>query len=111
MMKLQDLKPQLLNLTPLEKAEAIQFLSQSLADGWQGIEKTAGVCGGKACIAGTRITVAGLINSLRIGYSESDLLENYPSLSPQDVANARIYGKIFAVEIELDIQENEQEIE
>lgn len=48
-MKLQDLKPQLLSLTPQEKAEAIQFLSQSLVNSWQGIEKTAGVCGGKAC--------------------------------------------------------------
>jgi uncharacterized protein (DUF433 family) len=110
-MKLQDLKPQLLNLTPQEKAEAIQFLSQSLANSWQGIEKTEGVCGGKACIAGTRITVWGLVNARRIGYSEADLLENYPSLSAQDLANAWAYAKVFVSEIESDIRENEEEID
>ena len=98
-MKLQDLKPQLLNLTPQEKAEAIQFLSQSLANSWQGIEKTEGVCSGKACIAGTRITVWGLVNARKIGYSEADLLENNPSLSAQDLANAWTYAEMFADEI------------
>ncbi len=110
-MKLQDLKPQLLNLTPQEKAEAIQFLSQSLANSWQGIEKTEGVCGGKACIAGTRITVWGLVNARRIGYSEADLLENYPDLSAQDLANAWAYANVFASEIESDIKENDKETE
>lgn len=108
-MKLQDLKPQLLSLTPQEKAEAIQFLSQSLVNSWQGIEKTAGVCGGKACIANTRITVWGLVNARKIGYSEADLLENYPNLSAQDLANAWAYANIFTEEIESDIRENEEE--
>lgn len=108
-MKLHDLKPQLLNLTPREKAEAIQFLSQSLVNSWQGIEKTEDVCGGKACIAKTRITVWGLVNARKIGYSEADLLENYPSLSAQDLANAWAYANVFTEEIELDIRENEEE--
>jgi uncharacterized protein (DUF433 family) len=107
-MNLFDLKPQLLNLTAQEKAEAIRFLSQSLANSWQGIEKTEGVCGGKACIAGTRITVWGLVNAHKIGYSEADLLENYPDLSAQDLANAWAYANVFTEEISLDIQENEE---
>ncbi|MGK7931236.1 MAG: DUF433 domain-containing protein [Microcystaceae cyanobacterium] len=110
-MKLHDLKRQLLDLTPQEKAEAIQFLSQSLANSWQGIEKNEGVCGGKACIAGTRITVWGLVNARKIGYSETDLLANPPSLSACDLANAWSYAEIFTSEIESDIQENEEEIE
>jgi uncharacterized protein (DUF433 family) len=108
-MKIQDLKPQLLNLTAEEKAQIIQFLSQSLANNCQGIEKTEGVCGGKACIAGTRITVWGLVNARKIGYSEVDLLKNYPTLSAQDLANAWSYANAFEEEIESDIQENEEE--
>jgi uncharacterized protein (DUF433 family) len=108
-MKLHDLKPQLLSLTPQEKAEAIQFLSQSLVNSWQGIEKTEGVCGGKACIANTRITVWGLVNARKIGYSEADLLKNYPNLLAQDLANAWAYGNVFIEEIESDIRENEEE--
>lgn len=108
-MKLHDLKPQLLSLTPQEKAEAIQFLSQSLVNSWQGIEKTEGVCGGKACIANTRITVWGLVNARKIGYSEADLLKNYPNLLVQDLANAWAYANVFMEEIESDIRENEEE--
>jgi|GEM_PF-5793481 predicted enzyme involved in methoxymalonyl-ACP biosynthesis len=36
-MTLKELEPQLLSLTPPEKAQAIQILAQSLANTWQGI--------------------------------------------------------------------------
>lgn len=78
---------------------------------YQRIEKTEGVCGGKACITGTRITVWGLVNASRIGYSSADLLENYPSLSASDLANAWTYAEMFPNEIESNIRENEEEIE
>ncbi|BDA74436.1 hypothetical protein RIVM261_044420 [Rivularia sp. IAM M-261] len=54
-MTLQRLESELLALTPNEKAQAIQMLAQSLGNLWRGIEKTPGVCGGDACITGTRI--------------------------------------------------------
>ncbi len=50
-MTLKELEKQLLALTSVEKAQAIQILVQSLTNTWQGIEKTPGVCGGDACIA------------------------------------------------------------
>lgn len=53
-MTLQDLEVQLLSLTPAEKLEVIQILSHSLSQNWRGITKTPGVCGGDACIEGTR---------------------------------------------------------
>jgi len=57
-MTLKELQPQLLALSSLEKeAQAIQFLLQNLTYSLQGIEKTAWVCGGDACIWSTRILV------------------------------------------------------
>jgi len=45
-MTLKELQPQLLALTSVEKAQAIQFLLQNITDSWQGIEKTMGVRSG-----------------------------------------------------------------
>jgi uncharacterized protein (DUF433 family) len=118
-MPLQDLKPQLLALSDDEKAQVVELLCQGMNFGqgvnfgqgmdWRGrgIEKTPGVCGGSACIAGTRITVWGLVQDRRCGYSEADLLTSYPSLSATDLVNAWRYAEAFAAEIEAEIQEND----
>ncbi len=107
-MALKELEKQLLALTPSEKTQAIQLLVQSLSNTWQGIEKTPGVCGGRACIAGTRIPVWVMIEARRIGYSEADLLENYPTISAADLANTWAYADAYPDEIELAIRENEE---
>jgi hypothetical protein len=49
-MTMKELPPQLLALTPKEKAQAIELLAQSLRKFWSGIEKIPGLCGGDACI-------------------------------------------------------------
>jgi uncharacterized protein (DUF433 family) len=105
-MTLKELKPQLLALSDEEKAQVIQLLSQGKITLGRGIEKTPEVCGGSACIAGTRITVWGLVEAFRIGYSEADLLTSYTSLSATDLANAWAYAKAFPEEIETEIREN-----
>jgi uncharacterized protein (DUF433 family) len=105
-MTLKELKPHLLALSDNEKAQVIQLLSQGKITPWRGIEKTPGVCGGSACITGTRITVWGLVEARRIGYSEADLLTSYPSLSATDIANAWVYAENFTDEIETEIREN-----
>jgi hypothetical protein len=56
-MTLKELQPQLLDLTPEEKSQAIQILVQSLRNIWQGIKKNLRVMGGDACIRQTRIPV------------------------------------------------------
>jgi uncharacterized protein (DUF433 family) len=109
MMTLKELETQLLQLTPKQKAEVIQLLSQSLANSWQGIEKTPNICGGKACIANMRIPVWSLVKARRLGYSELDLLKNYPNLSTIDLVNAWNYAETFNDEIERYLQENEEE--
>jgi uncharacterized protein (DUF433 family) len=106
-MTLKELTPQLLALSDDEKAQVIQLLSQNKPSLGRGIEKTLNVCGGSACIAGTRITVWGLVEARQIGYSEADLLTSYPSLSATDLANAWAYAAAFPTEIETEIQEND----
>ncbi len=104
-MTLKELEPQLLALSDAEKAQVIQLLSQgNLATG--GIEKAPGVCGGSACIAGTRITVWGLVEARRLGYSEADLLTSYPSLTATDLAQAWAYAAAVPDEIEAEIEAN-----
>jgi uncharacterized protein (DUF433 family) len=107
-MTLQELEPQILALSDHEKAQVIQLLSQGKVVQGRGIEKTPNVCGGSACIAETRITIWGLVEARRIGYSEADLLTSYPSLSATDLANAWAYAEAFPAEIETEILENDE---
>ena len=105
-MTLKELEPQLLALSDNEKAQAVQLLSQGKSINIQGIEKKPGVCGGSACVAGSRITVWGLVESRRVGYSEADLLISYPTISATNLANAWAYAAAFPNEIEAEIEEN-----
>jgi uncharacterized protein (DUF433 family) len=105
-MTLKELEYQLLALSDHEKVQVVQLLSQTQTSLIQGIEKTPGVCGGSACVAGIRITVWGLVKSRRIGYSEADLLTSYPTLSATNLANAWTYAAAFSDEIEAEIAEN-----
>ncbi|GAB4282165.1 MAG: DUF433 domain-containing protein [Oscillatoriaceae cyanobacterium] len=132
---LKDLQPQLLSLSSIEKLQAIQILAasiekegftpsataegdgdataegdrHSLAKTWPGIEKTPGVCGGDACIGNTRIPVWLLVNARRLGISEANLLEDYPTLGVADLENAWAYAETHADEIEKAIRENEED--
>ncbi len=58
-----------------------RLLTQNLANTWQGISKTPGVCGGDACIRKTRIPVWVLVSFRHLGMNESQLLDNYPTLT------------------------------
>ncbi|XWK87681.1 MAG: DUF433 domain-containing protein [Phormidium sp.] len=107
-MTLKELEPKLLALTPAEKAQAIQLLAQSLSDTSQGIEKTPGVCGGDARIAGTRIPIWSLIESRRLGITEAQLLDDYPHLTAADLVNAWVYAEANPDEIEEAIKKNEE---
>ncbi|MGP1375420.1 MAG: DUF433 domain-containing protein [Almyronema sp.] len=103
-MTLQQLQMQLLALSAAEKAQMIQVLVASLSGTWIGIEKTSGVMGGDACIRQTRIPVWLLVSLRRQGATEVDLLEDYPGLTAQDLANAWLYAEACPDEIEAAIQ-------
>ncbi len=107
-MTLKELEKQLLALTPAEKAEVIQLLTKNLSKGSPGITKTSDVCGGDACIAGTRIPVW-LLVSLRLqGSSDAELLEFYPHLSAADLVNSWAYADAYLEEIQEAIRQNQE---
>lgn len=107
-MSIQNLEPQISRLSRAEKAELLQRLAQEVGNTWAGIEKTAGVSGGEACIVRTRIPVWTLDNYRRLGWTEVAILENYPSLRAADLVNAWAYADSHGDEIEQAIRSNEE---
>ena len=87
------------------RAEKVQRLH--LNGAIPGIERTPGICGGDARIAGTRIPVWALVQYRKLGASEADLLCVYPTLRSEDLANAWAYYGLHSDEIERQIDENE----
>jgi uncharacterized protein (DUF433 family) len=51
-----------------------------------------GVRGGRPVIAGSRITVAEVLEMFGAGMAEADILEAFPQLSPEDVRAALAYA-------------------
>jgi len=92
-----------------EKVELLQWLVKDLGDSFAGIESAPNVCGGAACIVRTRIPVRVLENARRQGVTESELLQDYPALTAQDLANAWAYVRSHREEIEREIIENEED--
>lgn len=72
----------------------------------RGITKTPGVCGGRACIEGTRMPVWSLVNHRLLGFSDEETLYNFPSMTSDDLKNAWTYYQKHTVEIDEDIREN-----
>lgn len=71
------------------------------------ITKTPSVCGGDACIRGTRITIWGLVQRRRLGLSDAALSESIQGgLSLADVEAAWEYAAAHPNEIEEAIRRN-----
>ena len=73
-----------------------------------GIEKTANICGGDACIARTRLPVWVLDHARKLGVTEADLLADYPSLNAADLGAAWAYLLAHRDEVESAIRANEE---
>jgi uncharacterized protein (DUF433 family) len=71
------------------------------------IQKSPGVCGGRACVRNTRITVWGLVNSRRQGLSAEQILQNIVGLTQEDLLAAMDYYQDHRTEIDEDIRVNE----
>ena len=99
---------QLLALSAAEKSEVIRLLIQSISDQWTGIEKTPDVCGGSARVANTRIPVWVIVQARNLGSSDAEVLQDYPTLSANDLVNAWAYANSHKAEIEQNIHENEE---
>lgn len=96
-------------LTDKEKNILLQRIYNLRNKEPRGISKTPGVCGGRACIEGTRMPVWSLVNHRLLGFTEWEILYNFPSITPQDLKNAWVYYNKNQAEINKDIQENEEE--
>lgn len=72
------------------------------------IQKTPGVCGGRACIRNTRITVWGLEVWRRLGLSDERIRQQITGLTQEDLEAAWLYCNQHRAEIDHDIKENEE---
>ena len=66
---------------------------------WQDyISSKPDVCHGQACIAGTRVIVTVILDSLAEGLGVEDIIEHYPSVSREGVQAALLYAAELAKE-------------
>lgn len=75
------------------------------------ITKDPEVCGGKACIDGTRVRVLDLVCLMRQGLSPQGMLEAYPSLNLARVYAALSYYHENAQEIDADLERDREAAE
>ncbi|MBE7545520.1 MAG: DUF433 domain-containing protein [Bryobacteraceae bacterium] len=107
MARLDEVEKLLPALSRGERAQLLKWVVQDLNDDFAGIDASPEVCGGEPCLVRTRIPVWLLEQARRLGTSEQQLLEAYPSLRPEDLANAWAYVRAHQHEIEAQIQANE----
>jgi uncharacterized protein (DUF433 family) len=107
MSAIQELEKLLAGMSRSEKAQLLQWVVRDLGDAFPGIESNPNVSGGEPCIVRTRIPVWLLEQARRLGTSESELLQVYPSLRAEDLASAWAYVRSHRDEIEQEIRENE----
>ena len=70
------------------------------------ITKTPGVCGGSACVRGTRVTVWGLVEWRRLGLSDVEIQRRVQGLAQADLEAAFEYAALHENEIEEAIRRN-----
>jgi len=62
------------------------------------------VMGGKPCVRGMRVTVGTIVGMLAEGHSTAEILELYPYLEAEDVAQALSYAALRSEEREVDLK-------
>lgn len=73
------------------------------------ITKTPGVCGGKACIADTRIRVMDIVIGYEhLGLSADEVVDQFPALTLSDVHAALAYYYDHREEIREDLRRNDE---
>src|SRR5438105_10997188 len=73
----------------------------------QHISSTPGVCGGKPCIAGTRIRVQDIVIRTELGDSPDQIVHAYPQLTLADIHAALAYYHDNRAAIDQQIREGE----
>jgi uncharacterized protein (DUF433 family) len=73
------------------------------------IKHTPGVGGGAACVRDTRVAVWTLVQLMKLGRSEAQLLTDFPSLAGADMDAVWAYYRAHPAEIEAAIAAQERE--
>jgi len=105
---LNNVQNLLSQMTRAEKAQVLQWVVTDLGEAFPGIESRPGICGGEPCIVRTRIPVWVLEQARRLGVGEVEILQSYPTLHAEDLAQAWSYVRSHREEIDRQIIENEQ---
>ncbi len=87
--------------------QILKWVVQILGDDFPGIDSRPDVRGGEPCVVRTRIPVWLREQARRLGPSEQQLLEAYPSLRAEDLVNAWAYVRSQPGEIAEQIAGNE----
>ena len=61
------------------------------------------VMGGKPCLRGMRVTVGTIVGMLAEGHSTAEILEPYPYLEAEDIAQALSYAALRSEEREVEL--------
>jgi uncharacterized protein (DUF433 family) len=105
--RLQQIETLLSQLSDGEKAQVLQWIVRELGDAFPGIDSDPRVSGGDACVVRTRIPVWLLVQLRRQGATEADLLQSYPVLRSEDLANVWAFARVHRSDIEAQIAEHE----
>jgi uncharacterized protein (DUF433 family) len=77
----------------------------------QHITRTAGVCGGKPCVADTRIRVWDIATASQAGQSPDEILASFPHLTLSDVHAALAYYYDNREQIEKQMARERREVQ
>jgi uncharacterized protein (DUF433 family) len=106
---LEEAESLLGRLSRSEKARVLQWVVSDLGDAFPGIESRPDVCGGEPCIVRTRIPVWVLVQGRRSGLTEAALLQSYPTLHAEDLAEAWSFYRSHREAIDRQIVANESD--
>lgn len=85
----------------ISKRRTVMVMQRGRKVGWRKrITASPDICHGKPCIKGTRIMVSIILDYLAAGDSVDEILEQYPTLSCDDVRVAQTYAAWLAHEEE-----------
>jgi uncharacterized protein (DUF433 family) len=105
---LRDLEVEVARLSDADKAHLATMLLTSMMHAFAGVEKRVGVCGGDACIVRTRIPVWTIENYRQLGWSDAQILDNFPTLRAADLVHAYAYADAHRQEIDSAIRSHEE---
>ena len=103
---LEEAERLLAGMNRAEKAQLLQWVVRDLGDAFPGIESRENVSGGEPCILRTRIPVWVLDQARRQGTTDAELLQSFPTLRAEDLANAWAYVRAHTDDINQQIIKN-----